>query len=138
MSNQKTYSEMMHLRTFEDRFEYLNLQGRVGELTHGSLRYLNQGFYTSREWRQFRNAIIERDDGCDLAIPDRAIYGPITIHHIVPVTIDMLIGHEEILMDPNNVVCVSAQTHKAIHYGELETAPQDYVPRRPGDTTLWK
>lgn len=138
MSNQKTYSEMIHLSTFEDRFRYVDLHGKVGELTHGSFRYLNQSFYTSREWRLFRNEIIVRDDGCDLAIPGRKINGPITIHHIVPITVEMLMDHEELLMDPDNVVCVSSATHNAIHYGVLEDTPQDYMPRRPGDTTLWK
>ena len=137
-NSQKTYSGMLHLSTFEDRFEYVNLHGRVGELTHGAFRYLNQEFYTSREWRLFRNMIVERDDGCDLAIPNRHVHGPITIHHIVPVSVEMLVGHEDLLMDPNNVVCVSSATHNAIHYGSFETAPQDFEPRRPGDTTPWK
>ena len=137
-NNRKTYSELMTLDTFRDRFEYVNLHGIVGELTHGDFRYLNQEFYFSTEWRTFRNKIIERDDGCDLAIPGRHIYGPITVHHIVPITVEMLMNHEDILMNPDNVVCVSSATHKAIHYGTFESAPQDYEPRRPGDTTLWK
>ena len=137
-SKQKTYSEMIHRSTFEDRFEYVNLHGRVGELTYGSFRYLNQKFYTSKEWRDFRNMIIERDLGCDLAIPDRQIYGKIVLHHIEPLTVEMVMEHSDLLMEPDNVVCVSLATHNAIHYGCFENAPQDFEPRRPGDTTPWK
>lgn len=138
MNSPKTYLEMLRRSTFEDRFDYLNLHGKVGELTHGSFRYLNQKFYTSKEWRDFRNMIIERDYGCDLAILGRPIYGKITIHHIEPLTVEMVMDHSDLLMDPNNVVCVSSITHNAIHYGVFENTPQDFEPRRPGDTTPWK
>lgn len=137
-TSRKTYSEMLLLPTFQERFEYVDLNGRVGELTHGENRYLNQRFYSSREWRLFRNAIIERDDGLDLGVKGHEILGQIVVHHIVPITVDMLLNQDPLLLDPNNTVCVSRQTHDAIHYGSYATAPQDYEPRRPGDTTLWK
>ena len=136
--SRKTYSELCSIETFRDRFEYLNLRGRVGELTHGENRYLNQVFYSSREWRLFRNEIIERDDGLDLAVPGHEIRGQIIVHHIEPITVAMLEEGDPLILDPNNVVCVSRQTHDAIHYGSYATAPQDFEPRRPGDTTLWK
>ncbi len=116
----------------------MDLHGKVGELTHGAYRYLNQEFYSSREWRLFRNAIIERDDGCDLAVSGREIMGQIVIHHLVPITVQMLLERDPLLLDPNNVVCVSRMTHDAIHYGSFDTAPQEYVPRTPGDTIPWK
>lgn len=137
-TSRKTYSEMVRFNDFNSRFEYLDLHGKVGELTHGDYRYLNQKFYTSREWRLFRNAIIERDNGCDLGVPDHEIRGKIYVHHIVPITVEMLMQGDPLLLDPNNAVCVSRQTHDAIHYGSIDTAPQEYTPRRPGDTTPWK
>ena len=138
MSNLRTYSEMILRSTFEDRFDYLNLHGIVGELTHGSFRYLNQRFYSSREWRIFRNQIIERDNGCDLAIPGREIYGKIILHHMVPITVEMLKGHDDLILDPENVVCVSIDTHNDQHYGVFENTPQEFKPRTINDTTLWK
>ena len=134
----KTYSELIRYSTFDDRFNYADLRGRVGDLTHGDRRYLNQGFYTSREWRIFRNEVIERDDGCDLGIPDRPILGPITIHHLEPITVEMLTQGDPRLMSLDNVICVSDLTHKALHYGRVENTPRDYEPRRPGDTILWR
>lgn len=136
--NRKTYSEMSELRTFRERFDYLNLKGRVGELTHGENRYLNQAFYSSREWKLFRNMIIERDDGLDLGVPEHEIHGQIIVHHIEPITVDMMTQHDPLILDPDNVICVSRQTHDALHYGSYATAPQDFEPRRPGDTTPWK
>lgn len=136
--SQRTYSELCSIATFKDRFEYANLHGRVGDLTHGDYRYLNQEFYSSREWRLFRNMIAERDNGCDLGVPGYEIYGQIIIHHLEPITVQMLLDRDPLLLDPNNVVCVSRKTHDAIHYGSYASAPQDFIPRTPGDTTLWK
>lgn len=124
--------------SFNDRFAYLDLKGRVGDATFGGNRYLNQRFYSSREWRQFRNAIIERDDGCDLGVRGREIRGRIVIHHIEPITQEMLVKMDPLVLDPENVVCVSYETHQMIHYGTVEGTARDYEPRRPGDTVPWK
>ena len=125
------------LPSFEERYEYLRLYGHVGEDVFGFNRYLNQDFYNSQKWRNLRSKLIIRDDGCDLACPDRPIYGRIHVHHIVPVTIEMLEENDPILYDLNNLVCTSDMTHRAIHYGDASLLQKDYVPRRPGDTKLW-
>lgn len=133
-----TYSELMKLGTFEERFDYLNLQGRIGELTFGHNRYLNQVLYHSPEWRSLRNEIIARDNGCDLGVEGRDIFHGATIHHLNPITVDMVLERHPSVMDPENLVCVSRETHKAIHYGRIESTMQDYKPRSPGDTCPWK
>lgn len=135
----RTYSRMLHHSGFDDRFEYLKLHdGKVGGETFGSDRYLNQKFYMSKEWQDFRHQIIVRDNGCDLGVEGREIYGPIQIHHITPVTKQMIVDNDPLLFDPDNAVCTSPQTHKALHYGSLESTFKDYEPRRPNDTTPWK
>lgn len=135
----RSYAYLLRLPSFEDRFEYLNLAGLVGSETFGGYRYLNQSFYTSREWRLFRDKIIVRDDGCDLAIPDRKIHGRIIIHHINPLTIEQIKCGGKELLDPDNVVCVSQITHKAIHYGDKRLLyPSEVITRKPNDTCPWK
>ena len=136
----KRYSELILLPTLEERFNYLKIQdGIIGDATFGGYRYLNQGFYTSHEWKVFRNYIITRDCGCDMAFPGREIYGKILIHHINPITKEDLLEARDCLMDPENVVCVSNQTHNLIHYGGKDTAMfEEYKPRTPDDTCLWK
>lgn len=134
----KTYSELIDLETFKERFEYLSLNGQVGEETFGTYRYLNQKFYTSNEWRRFRRDIIIRDDGCDLGIPGRVIHGKILIHHINPIDKYDIIHCTDKVMDPENVICVSHITHEAIHYGSLDLIPEEYTPRRPNDTIPWR
>lgn len=138
MMNLKTYSELIRLPTFEERFEYLKLNGSVGEMTFGGSRYLNQSFYRSREWRQIRDSIIVRDMGCDLGCEDRPIMGSIYIHHINPITIEVLHHHDSLLFDSENLISVSYETHNAIHYGSLEMISSPYVERRSGDTCPWK
>lgn len=133
----KTYHEMLEYKTFKDRYKYLRLIGYVGEDTFGFNRFVNQQFYTSRMWRSVRSQVIIRDNGCDLACPDRPILGKIYIHHINPVSLEQLEDEDPILFDLNNLVCVSHTTHNAIHYGDESTLIEDYIPRRPGDTTLW-
>ena len=133
----RTYNGMLMHNSFEDRYEYLKLHGHVGEDVFGFNRYLNQGFYSSKRWKSIRARLIIRDEGCDLACPDRPIYGRIHIHHIVPVTIEMLEYDDPILYDLNNLVCTSENTHRAIHYGDVNMLEKDYTPRRPGDTKLW-
>lgn len=137
MSN-RTYSEMIKLPTFEERYRYLALHGSVGADTFGFDRYLNQKFYNTQEWRSFRNSIVLRDDGCDLGMPDKLIHGRIYIHHIVPITKDDVINRSPSLFDPNNVVCCSFETHNAIHYGYETSMPMKSVERTANDTCPWK
>lgn len=134
----KTYSELISLSTFEDRFNYLRLNGKVGRDTFGIDRYLNQVLYVSPEWRQFRNQIVLRDNGCDLRLEGYEIFGQIIVHHIDPITVDDVVNRSEKLFDPNNVVCVSLDTHNGIHYGTdtfIHRVPKD---RSPMDTCPWK
>ena len=135
----KTYSELITLPTFEERFQYLKLNGVVGEELFGFDRYLNQAFYLSEEWKRFRRGIIIRDNGCDLGINDRAIGGMIIIHHLNPIAKeDILSRNIDVLLNPENAICVSHLTHQAIHYGDeslLITAP---IERSKHDTCPWK
>lgn len=133
----KTYRDVIQYESFFDRFDYLKLHGVVGESIFGFNRFINQAFYTSSKWRHTRSEIIVRDDGCDLGCKDRPIMGRIHIHHINPVTIEMLENDDPILYDSDNLICVSEYTHKAIHYGDRNLLMEDYKPRRPGDTKLW-
>ena len=133
----KSYSEMIRIPTFMERYKYLKLDGIVGESTFGFDRYINQSFYTSSIWRQLRSRIIVRDEGCDLAIPDRPIAKTIFIHHINPITLEMFDDNDPLLYDEDNLICVSRDTHSAIHYGDESLLIPDYIPRRPGDTKLW-
>lgn len=136
--NNRSYSELIKLPTFQERYEYCKLDGIVGEDNHDVMRYLNQVFYKTKEWRQFRNHIIERDKACDLAIPELELDKYIYIHHLNPLTKADLLNRSDALLDPNNVVCVSRQTHNGIHYGKsLDLLPKEWVERTPGDTTLW-
>lgn len=135
----KTYSELLKLLTFEERFRYLRLDGSVGEATFGFERYLNQRFYASTEWKRVRDRVILRDNGCDLAIQDRMIGGKIVIHHMNPVTRDDILTQSEALLNPEYLICVSLETHNAIHYGDENLLiPSTVVERRPNDTCPWK
>lgn len=134
----KSYSELIRLKTFEERFEYLKIKGYVGEITHGGHRYLNQKLYSSNRWQRLRKQIIMRDDGCDLAIPDRQIHGKIVIHHINPISVDDLVRQSPIIFDPENLITVDYNTHEAIHYSNIDMLPKDYIPRRENDTCPWR
>lgn len=135
----KTYSELITIPTFIGRFRYLRLGGRIGEDTFGYDRYLNQAFYRSKEWKDFRRDIIIRDKGCDLGIEDREIHGRIYIHHIIPITKDDIIYRNlEILLNPDNAICVDDITHKAIHYGDESLLIMDPIIRSRNDTCPWK
>lgn len=135
----RTYSELITFDTFEDRFRYLRLQGVVGEDTFGFQRWLNQVFYTSREWRTFRRDIIVRDNGCDLGVDDRAIHGLIIIHHLNPISLNDLHNRNiDTLLNPENVICVSQLTHNAIHYGNESLLAKPPVERTKNDTCPWK
>lgn len=134
----KTYSEMISLPTFIERFEYLKIGGKVGDATFGYDRYLNQILYRTPEWKRFRRDIIVRDMGCDLACEDREIVGKIMVHHINPLTIEDVYNLDPKIFDPENVVCVSLDTHNAIHYGDQSLLMKDPVVRTKNDTCPWK
>lgn len=134
----RTYSELIQLKTFEERFEYLKLDGIVGRETFGFDRYLNQMFYTSIEWKKFRRDIILRDNGCDLAIPGLDIVGKIFIHHLNPITKEDILNRTEYLMNPEFVICSSKLTHDAIHYGDSDLLPKGPVERKRNDTCPWR
>lgn len=138
MRNIRSYNELILFPTFEERFEYLQLSGEVGAATFGGSRYLNQNFYRTREWKRIRDQVIIRDMGCDLACPEYPIDGLIYIHHINPLTIDMIERSDSMLVLLDNLICTSYATHNAIHYGSLETIRSPFVERRPGDTCPWK
>lgn len=132
-----TYSELIQIPTFIDRFRYLKLSASVGEETYGWDRYLNQTLYKSKEWRETRERIIIRDDGCDLAHPDYLIGGRILIHHLNPITKRDILDRNPLIFDPENLVCISHITHEAVHYGSEDLLMKDFVERMPGDTKLW-
>lgn len=134
----RCYSELIQLKTFTERFEYLKLSGEVGNPTFGYDRYFNQNFYHSSEWRRARSEVIVRDNGCDLGIPEYEIHGRIYIHHINPITKDDVLNLSENLLDPNNLICVAFDTHNAIHYGDQKTLPKVPIDRAPGDTCPWR
>lgn len=134
----KSYSELIEIPNYFDRFEYLKIGGHVGESTFGSNRYLNQALYRSYEWKKFRRDMIIRDNGCDMADPDHEISGIILLHHINPITIDDVVNDRFKVFDPDNVVCVSHKTHEAIHYGDDSLLPKGLIIRRPNDTIPWR
>ena len=134
----KTYSELILLPTFEERFKYLQLNGRVGDDTFGFDRYINQKFYRSAEWKRIRDYIIIRDNGCDLAVDGYEIHGRILIHHMNPITISDIKFSTEYLMNPDYLICVTHSTHNAIHYGDKKQIITGPVVRTKNDTCPWK
>jgi hypothetical protein len=129
---------MILLPTYNERFRYLKLDGKVGADTFGLDRYLNQVFYRSAEWKRIRDMVIVRDNGCDLGIPELPIYGKVIIHHMNPLSVDDILNDDpEYMMNPEYLVCVSHSTHNAIHYGD-DSQLQEYIPRRANDTAPWK
>lgn len=134
----KNYSELSLLPTFEERFEYLKLGGVVGADTFGFDRVFNQKFYQSYEWKTVRNEIIVRDLGCDLGIEDRQIFGRILIHHMNPISLKDISDSTKFLLNPEYLICVSHDTHNAIHYGDIRLVKKDLVERTPNDTCPWK
>lgn len=134
----KSYEELCRLNSFEERFKYLSLNGNVGEYTFGVDRFINQNFYMSAEWKRVRDFVIIRDNGFDMGLDGYPIIGNIFVHHINPLTKEDIINHSEKLFDPNNLICVSKETHNAIHYGDNSYSNRhDFVERKPGDTKLW-
>lgn len=133
----RRYSELQRIETFEDRFEYLKLGGSVGYATFGFDRHVNQAFYASRQWKQLREHVILRDNGCDLGVRGFEINGSLLIHHINPIEIDDIIHNEEWILDPEYLITTTHNTHNAIHYGDRSLLPTKFVERKAGDTRLW-
>ena len=133
----RSYSELITLRTFEERFEYLSLRGSIGIVTFGSDRFINQEFYNSYEWRMIRKKIIIRDNACDLGIPGRDIFDAIRIHHMNPVLLEELELGDPAIWNPEYLICTSFDTHNAIHFGSSKNLIQLPIERRKGDTKLW-
>lgn len=138
MSNIKTYSELITIPSFIERYRYLRIGGRVGAETFGHDRYLNQILYTTREWKRFRRDIIVRDKACDLAHEDYELYDKILVHHIDPITIEDVLRRDPKIFDPENVICTSLNTHNTIHYGNEDLLFAGLVERRPYDTCPWR
>lgn len=138
MVYERRYSELILLPSFEERFEYLKLNGTVGAATFGYDRYLNQILYRSDEWKAFRRDIIIRDDGCDLAVPDREVDWRLTVHHLNPITVDDVLRRNACVFDPENAVCCAYMTHKAIHYGDQSLLILPLPERQPNDTCPWR
>jgi len=137
MTRIRTYSDLRRLESFEDRFKYLVLHGRVGDATFGFDRYINQRFYHSKQWADIRHEIIVRDLGCDLGVPGFDIHSELVIHHMNPMTVvDITEGGSNVL-DPEFLITTRRRTHNAIHYGDERLLPRRLVERRPGDTKLW-
>lgn len=137
--NIKTYSELSKLKTFNERYNYLKLNGSVGEDTFGFDRYLNQMFYKSDEWKHIRNYVITRDNGCDLGDENHKIVDSvIMIHHMNPITKNNIINKDSILLDPEYLITVTKKTHDAIHYGNDSLLENDYIERTKNDTCPWK
>lgn len=135
--NSRTYSEMSRFETFEERFEYLKLDGRVGEATFGFDRHINQSFYRSVEWKTARRDVIVRDEACDMGVPGYEIYKDLIVHHIVPLTRADIEDGNPCIFDPNNLISVTLNTHNAIHFGDASLLTKSFVERTPNDTQLW-
>lgn len=139
MEKIRTYSELIMLPTFIERYEYLKLNGIVGQKTFGSDRYICQAFYNSQEWkRDIRNRIILRDNGCDLGVDGYDIYGKIYVHHLNPITVDDIINRTPYAFDPEYMILTSFNTHEAIHYGDENLLVMEPIVRRRNDTCPWK
>jgi hypothetical protein len=135
----RTYSELITLPTFEERYQYLRLDGQVGVETFGFDRYLNQTFYrTDQEWLSVRDDVIIRDNGCDLGMPDRDLHSRIIVHHMNPITKEDIIKRTKYLLDPEYLICTIKRTHDAIHYGNEDLLMQGPTERTKFDTCPWR
>ena len=134
----RTYSELIKIPTFKDRFEYLRLDGKVGEETFGFDRYLNQIFYKSPEWKAARDFVIIRDQGCDLAMEGHEIFGRILVHHMNPIRIEDIVNRSKYLLDPEYLICTIKNTHDAIHYGDGSLLITGPIERTKNDTCPWR
>lgn len=133
----RSYSDLRRIRTFRERFDYLRLKGEVGSSTFGFDRYINQRFYTSRQWRQVRDQVIARDEGLDLGVEGYEIFDRIIIHHMNPMRAEDIESGVYDIMDPRFLITTTHRTHNAIHYGDEKLLARPYVERRRGDTNLW-
>ena len=133
----RRYSELRHIPTFEERFEYLKLNGSVGRETFGFDRYINQRFYTSKEWRDIRHYVIARDLGLDLGAEGYEINSRILIHHMNPIVVDDILHKNDDILDPEFLITTCHNTHNAIHYGDSSLLPKPLIERSRGDTKLW-
>ena len=137
--NKKTYSELIKIPSYIERYRYLKLGGKTGEITFGNERYLNQLLYKSPEWKSFRREIIFRDQGFDMGVEGYEIQGLILVHHINPITVEDIYNRSDLVFDEENVICVSKITHNAIHYGSEDLLViEEIVERRPNDTIFWR
>ena len=136
--NIRTYSELITFKTFKERFNYLKLDGLVGESTFGFDRYLNQMFYRSQCWKEIRDFVIIRDNGCDLGVEGYEIHSRIVIHHMNPITIEDIRKESEFLLDPEFLICTIHNTHNAIHYGDENLLIKAPIERSKNDTCPWK
>ena len=134
----RTYSELILFPTFEERYQYLRLAGKVGQETFGFDRYLNQMFYKDPEWLAARDYVIIRDNGCDLAIPGREIHSKILVHHMNPITKDDILKRSKFLLDPEYLICTIKNTHDAIHYGDENLLFKEPIERSKNDTCPWR
>ena len=134
----KTYTNLIQHETFLERYNYLRMTSQIGVATFGFDRHLNQSFYTSYEWKKIREKVILRDSACDLGILDRPIYGHIRVHHMNPITVeDFERERFQVILDPEYLICVSLDTHNAIHYGVEKSLKIPMIDRKKGDTRLW-
>lgn len=133
----RTYTDLKEFKTFLQRYNYLRLTGQVGESTFGFDRYLNQMLYRSKRWRYLRDEIIIRDEGCDLGVPGYEIFDKVIIHHMNPLAVADITQRNGRIFNPEELICVSHNTHLAIHYGDSDKLPKPPVVRYPGDTKLW-
>lgn len=134
----RSYSELSKLQSFEERFRYLQLNGEVGKDTFGFDRYINQKYYKSREWKSIRDKVILRDNGCDLGIEGRDIHGRILIHHMNPISVKDIEEQSEFLTNPEYLICITHNTHNAVHYGDENLLVKEPITRTKNDTCPWK
>lgn len=135
----RSYTELSRLQTFEERFEYLRLDGEVGKDTFGFDRIFNQRFYSSMDWKRIRDKVIIRDNGCDLGVEGHGIYGQrIVIHHLNPISLEDLEYRTEILLNPEYLITTIHSTHNAIHYGDIDLIVRAPIERTKNDTCPWR
>lgn len=138
MSTVKRYSELRRIHDFEGRYDYLRLDGAVGQATFGFDRFINQQFYRSTQWKHVRNVVIARDLGCDLGIEGYEIHDRVYIHHMNPMTPEQIEHGDADILDPEYLVCVTHRTHNAIHYGDKKLLSLPFVERTRNDTIPWR
>ena len=134
----RTYSELITLPTFEERYRYLQLNGAVGKDTFGFDRYINQQFYRSKEWQRIRDEVIIRDNACDLCMEGYEIHGRIYVHHMNPIMVRDIQSNSDYLMNPEFLICTTHRTHNAIHYGDENLLAKAPIERTKNDTCPWR